>query len=50
VQRTEPAAALFTVAPDYTVKEGASGKRGGRFHRGLPPGAPTDAPAPPPAN
>ena len=50
VQRTEPAAALFSVPPDYTVKEG--GPRNGfrRFHGGPPPAAPSDAPAPPPAN
>jgi hypothetical protein len=45
IQRTEPAASLFTVPSDYTVKQGrmhgARGKRG--------PGEPApDAPAPPP--
>ena len=47
VQRTEPAAALFTVPPDYTVKEGGPRNRLYRFHGGPPPGAPSDAPAPP---
>ena len=50
VQRTEPAAALFTVPTDYTVKEGGSGNRRYRFHGGPPSGVPNDAPAPPPAN
>jgi hypothetical protein len=48
VQRTEPAAALFTVPSDYTVKEGGpGGPRGHRhgFKGGPPPaGAPADAP------
>jgi hypothetical protein len=48
VQRTEPAAALFIVPSDYTVKEG--GLKNRRFHSGPPPGALSDAPAPPPAN
>ena len=48
VQRTEPAAALFTVPSDYTVKEG--GLKNRRFHGGPPPGALSDATAPPPAN
>jgi hypothetical protein len=47
VQRTEPAAALFTVPPDYTVKEGGPG--GLRGHRrGGQPGEPADVPPPPP--
>jgi hypothetical protein len=50
VQRAEPAAALFTVPSDYTVKEGGPKNRRGRFHGGPPPAAPGDAPAPPPAN
>jgi hypothetical protein len=50
VQRTEPAAALFTVPPDYTMKEGPPNKGRHRFHGGPPPGAPSDAPTPPPAN
>jgi|SRR5271168_4971768 len=55
VQRQEPAASLFTVPADYTVKQG-SGHRGGKhnFRRGgphtaAPDGAPDAAPAPPPA-
>src|SRR2546423_13436781 len=44
VQRTEPAASLFTVPSDYTVKEGGPGKRAFRF-RGAPP---EGMPAPPP--
>jgi hypothetical protein len=48
VQRTEPTAALFTVPSDYTVKEG--GLKNRRFHGGPPPGALSNAPAPPPAN
>lgn len=50
VQRAEPAAALFTVPSDYTVKEGGPGNRRGRFHGGPPPGAPGNTSAPPPAN
>ena len=51
VQRTEPAAALFTVPADYTVKEGGPG--GPRNRRRGVPGAPpaggtADAPPPPP--
>ena len=53
VQRTEPAAALFTVPADYTVKEGGPGRlhnhmRG--FHGAPPAGAPADAPPPPPGS
>jgi len=53
VQRTEPAAALFTVPPDYTVKEGGPGgprshRRG--FHGAPPSGAPSDVPPPPGPN
>jgi hypothetical protein len=47
VQRTEPAAALFTVPSDYTVKEGGPGRLGGHRHgfRGGPAaGAPADVP------
>jgi hypothetical protein len=50
VQRTEPAAALFTVPSDYTVNEGRPGGPGGHrhgFHGGPPAGAPADAPPPP---
>ena len=45
IQRQEPAASLFSVPSDYTVKEGP--RRGMRKFRG---GAPPDAPAPPPGN
>lgn len=50
IQRTEPAASLFTVPADYTMKEGGPG--GPRNHRrgmrGAPPaGATADAPPPP---
>ena len=41
IQKAEPAAALFTVPADYTVKEG---KHGGPGHHGGP--SPADAPAP----
>ena len=47
VQRTEPAAALFTVPSDYTVKEGAPGGHRHRFHGAPPAGAPADVPPPP---
>ncbi len=49
IQRTEPAAALFQVPSDYTVKEGRRGMGMGmrmRRHRHAPPAAP----APPPGN
>ncbi len=51
VQRAEPAAALFTVPADYTVKEGGPGgpwnhRRG--FHGAPPAGGPAEAPPPPP--
>jgi len=52
VQRAEPAATLFTVPSDYTVKEGGPG--GPRNHRhgfrgGAPPaGGTADTPPPPP--
>jgi hypothetical protein len=50
VQRAEPAVALFTVPPDYTVIAGPANNGRHRVHGGPPPGAPNDAPAPPPAN
>ena len=51
VQRAEPAAALFTVPADFTVKEGGPGgprnrRRG--FPGAAPAGVPTDVPLPPP--
>ncbi|HEY2351864.1 MAG TPA: hypothetical protein VGH83_05100 [Candidatus Acidoferrum sp.] len=42
IQKAEPAATLFTVPADYTVKEGGPG-RGPRHHGGP---SPADAPAP----
>ncbi|HXN54045.1 MAG TPA: hypothetical protein VN943_19095 [Candidatus Acidoferrum sp.] len=51
VQRAEPAAALFTVPSDYTVKEGGPGGPGIHHHgfHGAPAaGAPADVPPPPP--
>jgi len=51
VQRAEPAATLFTVPSDYTVKEGGPGGPGNhrRGFRGAPPaGGIAGAPAPPP--
>jgi hypothetical protein len=43
IQKAEPAAALFTVPADYTVKAGGPGHRGPGHHGGP---APADAPAP----
>jgi hypothetical protein len=43
IQKAEPAAALFTVPADYTVKAGGPGHRGPHHHGGP---APADAPAP----
>jgi len=41
IQRTEPAASLFTVPSDFTVKQGGPGKHGmGRFKQGVPPPPP----------
>jgi hypothetical protein len=39
VQRTDPAASLFTVPSDYTVQQGGPGRAGRGMHM-LPPGAP----------
>jgi hypothetical protein len=48
IQRTEPAATLFTVPSDYTVKQAQRGGPGARRRGPGPgPGAPADAPAPP---
>jgi hypothetical protein len=55
VQRSEPAAALFTVPSDYTVKEGSPGGLRGHRH-GFPGGAAAggqpeaEAPPPPPGS
>jgi len=52
IQRTEPAASLFTVPSDYTVKQGHGGRPGKHSRRrlggpGMPPPPPAaDAPAP----
>ncbi len=50
VQRAEPAAALFTVPSDYTVKEGGPGglRNHRRGFRGAPPTGPANVPPPPP--
>ncbi len=51
VQRAEPAAALFTVPSDYTVKEGGPGgprNHMRRFHGAPPAGGSADALPPPP--
>jgi hypothetical protein len=51
VQRAEPAAALFTVPADYTVKEGGPGgpQNRRRGFPGAPPaGGPAEVPPPPP--
>ncbi len=48
IQKQEPAAALFTVPSDYTVKPGAAGGRGRMNRRGGPGAAPADTPPPPP--
>ena len=53
IQRNEPAASLFTVPSDYTVKQGHGGRAGKRFRRGPgmpPPAPPAGAPAPPASN
>lgn len=51
IQRTEPAASLFTVPPDYTVREGGSGRHGrmgaGPAPAGPAPAGPEGTPPPP---
>ena len=43
IQRTEPAAALFAVPSDFTVKQGGAGKRGmGKFKQEVPPPPPPE--------
>lgn len=49
IKRTEPAAAMFSVPSDYTVKEGGPGKHMRRFRSAPPAGAPADAPPAPPS-
>ncbi len=48
IQRTEPAASLFSVPSDYTVKQATMHARGRRGLGGAPP-PPLDATAPPPS-
>jgi hypothetical protein len=48
VQRTEPAAALFTVPADYTVQEGGPLNFLRKFHGGQPGGGPGGVSPPPP--
>jgi hypothetical protein len=44
IQRTEPAATLFTVPSDYTVQQGGpGGRRGMHGMRQSPPGGPAAA-------
>jgi hypothetical protein len=45
IQRTEPAASLFTVPSDYTIKQGRPGK--GMRRGKTPPSTPADAPSAP---
>jgi hypothetical protein len=47
VQRTEPAAALFSVPADYTVQEGGPLNFLRKFRGGQPGGGPSDVPPPP---
>ncbi len=48
IQRQEPAAALFAVPSDYTVKQAGARGRGKMNRKGGPGAAPADTPAPPP--
>jgi hypothetical protein len=48
VRRTEPAAALFTVPSDYTVREGGPGGLRGHRRGGQPGSGPSEMPPPPP--
>jgi len=48
IQKQEPAAALFAVPSDYTVKQGAAGGRGRMNRRGGSATAPAEMPPPPP--
>lgn len=48
IQKQEPAAALFAVPSDYTVKQGGVRGRGRMNRPGGPGAAPTDMPPPPP--
>ncbi len=43
IQRTEPAASLFAVPADFTVKQGGPGRHGmGKFKHGAPPPPPAE--------
>jgi len=48
IQKREPAATLFAVPVDYTVKQGGVRGRGRMNHSGGPGPAPADTPPPPP--
>ena len=48
IQKQEPAAALFAVPSDYTVKQGGARGRGKMNRKGGPGTAPADMPPPPP--
>jgi hypothetical protein len=48
IQKQEPAAALFAVPSDYTVKQGGVRGRGRMNHKGGSGAAPADMPPPPP--
>ena len=48
IQKQEPAAALFAVPADYTLKQGGARGRGKKNHTGGPGAAPADMPPPPP--
>jgi hypothetical protein len=48
IQKQEPAAALFAVPSDYTVKPGDVRGRGKMNRKGGPGAAPADMPPPPP--
>ena len=48
IQKQEPAAALFAVPSDYTVKQGGVRGRGRMNRKGGPGAAPADTPPPPP--
>lgn len=48
IQKQEPAATLFAVPADYTVKQGGIRERGMMHRKGGPGAAPADMPPPPP--
>ncbi len=49
IQKQEPAAALFAVPSDYTVRQGGGRGRGKMNRKGGPGAAPADTPPPPPS-